>query len=305
MAKIKVGVIGVGSMGENHLRIYSTLKEANLVGFFEPNPERAGEIASKYNCRAFPDLESLLNEVSAASLVNPTSLHFETAKKCLEKKVRLLVEKPLTATAAEAEELAGLAEKNKLVLAAGMIERFNPAFKKLASLVRHEHLLGLELKRFSPFPARISDASVVLDMMFHDIDLALALSRTEVASLKASGKKVQSDKLDEATATLYFKDGLIARIEASRVRTEKKREIVVTAERAIYTADLLNKRLYKRDFDRLTEKEEIEVQPEDQLTLELKDFLHAVGLGRDPKVPGRDSIAPIALAQEVEKLSCS
>jgi len=304
MAKIKVGVIGVGVMGEHHARIYSTLKEAKLVGVFDPDLDRSGLIASKYGCVSFSALEALLKEVDAVSLASPTSLHYELALACLNKNVHLLAEKPLAASSIQAEEIVALAGKKKLVLAVGMIERFNPAFKKAQALVRHETILGMDFKRFSPFPARISDASVVFDMMLHDIDLCLALSKTTVASIKASGRKVKSDKLDECSAIFYFKDGLISKIEASRIKTDKKRSIVITAESALYEVDLLGKRLFKRDFNHLTEKQSIETQNEDQLTLELKDFLHAIGRDREPKVPGNEAVSAIKLAEEVERLSC-
>jgi len=304
MAKIKVGVIGVGVMGEHHARIYSTLKEAKLVGVFDPDMDRAGLIASKYGGRAFPSLDLLLKEVDAVTLASPTSLHYEIALSCLNNHVHLLAEKPLAATSAQAEEIVSLSSKKKCVLATGMIERFNPAFKKALSMVKHESILGMDFKRYSPFPSRISDASVVLDVMLHDIDLSLALSRTEVASVKASGRKIRTDKLDECSATFYFKDGLIAKLEASRVKSEKKRSAIITTENSIYEVDLLNKLLFKRDFNALTEKQSIEIAPENQLTLELKDFLHSIDRGRAPKVSGNEAVSSIKLVEEVERLSC-
>ncbi len=304
MAKVKVGVIGVGSMGENHVRIYSTLKEAKLIGVFDNDLSRAKQIAEKYGTQSFDSIDTLLRGVEAVSVVTPTSTHFQVIEQCLNSSIHVLAEKPMAPTLAESEALVALAKKKKRVLGVGMIERFNPAFKKLQALVKHDLVLGMELKRFSPFPARISDASVVPDMMLHDIDLALALSRTEVDSMKASGRKVRTDRFDECSVTLYFKDGLIAKLEASRVKPDKLRMITVTTDKAIYEADLLNKKLSSRGFDNLPEKTVIEVGRDDQLSLELKDFLHAIDKGRAPKIPGEEALPAIKIVEEVERTAC-
>jgi predicted dehydrogenase len=305
MAKVKVGVAGVGVMGEHHVRIYSALKEASLIGLFDSSPDRAREISTKYQCQSFSSLDSLLSQVSALTLASPTSTHFDLATHCLNHKKHLLVEKPLAPTLSEAQELVNLAKAKKCILACGMIERFNPAFTKALSLVRHEKLLGLDFKRFSPFPERISDASVVMDMMLHDLDLALALAPAKLTSFKAHGNKLRSSRLDEASATLFFSDGLIAKIDASRVKESKQRTLAITTDKCLYEADLLNKRLFKRDFESLSIRQELEVKSEDQLTIELKDFLRAVAQGRLPRVPGSESISLIKLAEEVEKQACS
>lgn len=304
MAKVKVGVVGVGVMGEHHARIYSTLKEAKLIGVLDFDQARSNEVAAKYNCRSFSSLDELLPLVEALTIASPTSTHYQVGLSCLKAGKHILIEKPLASSLNNARSLVNESKSNKCLLASGMIERFNPAFLRVYQIVKHEKLLGLDFKRFSPFPARITDASVVFDMMFHDIDLALALARIRVNSISASGKNIRTDKLDEAKATIYFIDGLIAHIEASRVKDAKQRSIHITTDKNIYEVDLLSKRLYKRNFETLTEREEIEVKPADQLTLELTDFCRAVDQGRDPKVSGFQSIPVIEIAEEVEKLSC-
>ena len=303
MAKVKVGVIGVGVMGDHHARIYSTLKEASLVGIFDYNQERAKEVAEKYKTKSFESVEALLSEVSAVSIVSPTKTHYEVAKLCLNSGKHILCEKPLASTFEEGEEIVKLAKEKGLVFAVGMIERFNPAFQKTLSLVRHEKILGTAFKRYSPYPQRISDASVVFDMMFHDLDLALALSEAEVSSIKAAGKKISSKMLDEVTATLYFKDGMISKIEASRVHKDKVRHLTITTDKYIYEVDLLNKKAARRNFDNLTEKENLEVKEQDQLTEELKDFLNAVEKNKAPKVTGEKALVTLKIAEEVEKIA--
>lgn len=300
MAKVRVGVVGAGVMGGFHVKIASQLKEAKLVGLFDPDEKRAQEIAAQYESVFFPTLDELLANVSAVIVACPTSLHHEIAKNAIEKGLHLLVEKPLTQDSPSSEELATLANKKGLVLAVGMIERFNPAFAKAQALVKHDKILGIDIKRFSPYPERISDASVVWDVMIHDLDLALLLGRTQLDSIKASGEKIKSEKLDEVDATLYFKDGMIAKISCSRAKNEKLRHLQITTDRAIYDVDMLGKKLYKRKFESLIEREEIGLSPADQISLEQRDFYLAIVNGRAPRCPGDQAVKAVKLAEEVE-----
>jgi len=304
MAKIKVGVIGVGIMGAYHVKTYSTLKEAALVGVFDVNQSLSNDISLAYKCKSFPSLESILDNVDAFSVAVPTSAHYQICLTCLNRKKHLLIEKPLAASFSEGQEIVSLATAKKCVLAVGMIERFNPAFIKAFSLVKHEKILGLSFKRFSPFPSRIADASVVFDMMLHDLDLALCLSQNQVSSVKAQGQILRTDKLDEASAILYFKNGLIAKLDASRVKDEKLRLISITTDKYIYEVDLLNKKLYSRSFDSLSIRQQIEVKSDDQLSAELRNFLLAIDRSRPPLVSGSEALISLKLAEEVEKLAC-
>jgi len=305
MAKIRVGVVGAGVMGGFHIKIASSLPDAKLIGIFDLDQSRAQEIADKYHTIALPSLDALMNGAEAIIVASPTSTHLEVCKIAINRKKHLLVEKPLTMDSSSSAEIVSLASAKKLVLAVGMIERFNPAFTKAFSLTKHEKILGIDIRRFSPFPERISDASVVWDVMIHDLDLAFLLGKVEIDSLKAFGRKVKTSVLDEAEATLYFKDGTIARVSASRVKEGKIRDIQITTERCIYEADLLNKKLYRRSFETLVDKEEIETKSTDQLTLEQKDFYSAINKGRAPCCPGDQALKVIRLAEEVEaKCSC-
>ncbi len=301
MAKVRVGVIGCGVMGSNHTRIASEHKDAKLIGIFDQNPERAKEIAEKYKVTAFDSPESLFAEVDAAIIATPTSTHLEVARLGLEKGKHLLVEKPLTLDSTSTELLATAATKANKVLVVGMIERFNPAFQKAKSIVKKDKILGIVIERFSPFPERISDASVVWDMMIHDIDLALSLNHSGVDSVKANGKKIKSDKIDEANCTIYFKDGTIAKIASSRAKIDKYRHIQISTDRAIYDIDLLARKLYQREYETLINKVEIEVNPGDQIELEQKDFYRAITEGREPKCPASQAIPVMKVAEEVEE----
>jgi predicted dehydrogenase len=301
---LKVGVIGVGFMGENHARILSSLPGAKLYAVFDADPARAQAIAKQYQVLSAGTPAELLELVEAVTVVTPTATHFEVAKLCIEAGRSLLVEKPLAATAREAQNLVTLSENKNLVLAVGFIERFNPAFLELKKLIRKEKVLGVDLKRLSPFPERITDADVVMDMMIHDLDLLSALlPRDEIESIKAEGKKIQSKNLDQAIATLFFRSGVIAKVEANRVFSSKTRKIVVSTENALYEADLLNKQILVRDLVQNLPSVH-HVKAVDQLTIELTDFVEAVKSGSRPRVDGAAGYRASLLAEEVIK-ACS
>lgn len=301
---LKYGVIGAGVMGKHHARILSQLSGVKLIGIAEPDPEQAKSLPDIYRPIVFKDYHELLAEADALSLVSPTSTHFEIGQGCLRAGKHLLIEKPLAQTSEEAKQLVALAQEKNLLLATGLIERFNPAFQELCKLLRKEKILGIDIKRFSPFPERISDANVIQDMMVHDLDLLTCLlPQDEIETLKAEGKKVKSDRLDTVTATFYFKSGIIAKVAADRVFSIKTRKIVVTVEKGLFEADLLNKRVYLRDFQHPLPSV-VYAKPLDQLTEELKDFVKAVKEGTRPRVSGEAGYRAIKLAEEIEK-ACS
>ena len=207
----------------------------------------------------------------------------------------------MTQNLTEAEELLAIAKKKKQIVSVGMIERFNPAFSKLFSLTKKEKILGITIERLSPFPERINDANVIWDMMIHDLDLALLLAKTDIDSVKAVARKVKTKVFDYGEATLYFKDGTIAKVVGSRVSQEKRRMIQVSTDKAIYYADLLGKKLSRRLFTSLGEEEIIEVPPADQLNLEQRDFVSAVNKRKSSSSPIEEGIKVIKVAEEVEK----
>lgn len=302
--RLKVGVIGAGFMGENHIRLISTIYGVKLVGIYDPDIERANDIAQKYRTKAFLSIDDLLSEVEAVVLVSPTSTHFELAKKILTAGKPLLVEKPLAATSAEALELIELAKQNNLPLAVGHIERFNPAYIELAKLIRKEKLLGIDIKRLSPFPERITDVDVIQDVMIHDLDLLLALlPKDEIESIKAEGEKVKTKVFDRVVATIYFRSGVIAKVEASRVFGSKTRKIVIASDNWLFEADLITKQLYLRDLVRNIPSIH-HTKKNDQLLDELNNFFGTIKKGSDLIVDGAAGYRALKLAEEV-KAACS
>lgn len=301
---LKLGVIGVGSMGKHHARIISTLPGAKLFGVSDLSLDLAKQIATQFGAEVFPNYQDLFDQTDAIIIASPTSSHFEIAKTCLEAGKNILVEKPLCKDSNDAKELVDLAKSKNLILGVGMVERFNPAFQELPKLMKKQKILGVHFKRFSPFPERISDANVIQDMMIHDLDLLLNLfSKDEIESLKATGKKIKSKNLDQVSATIFFASGILAKVEADRVFDIKTRKITVTTDQGLIDADLLNKQILVRDLQHPTPSIH-HTKTFDQLTAELSDFVKALKNNSAPKVDGEAGYKALKLAEEVEK-ACS
>lgn len=301
---LKLGVIGVGSMGQHHARILSTLPGVKLAGIADQDQERAKQLSVRFGVQPFFDFKELLPEIDAAVIAVPTSLHFDIAAECLNAGKHLLIEKPLAQTLDQAQRLIHLAAQKNLILAAGFIERFNPAFLELQKLIRKEKIIGVHVHRLSPFPERITDTNVIQDMMIHDLDLVLTLlPKEEIESLKATGEKVKTKKFDKVSATIFYQSGLVTKLEADRVFGIKTRKITVTTERGLIEADLLNKRVYLRDLQHHVPSVH-HTKTKDQLTAELSDFTSAIKKNSRPKVSGPEALAAQKLAEEVEQ-ACS
>ncbi len=300
---IKLGVIGVGVMGKNHARAAAILSGIKLIGVADANANAAEEVGRQIGVPFHDDYRRLLSEAEALIVATPTQTHFEIAQECLNAGKHLLVEKPFTGSSASARALSSLAQEKGMALTVGLIERFNPAFLKLRKEIRGEKIIGIDIKRLSPFPERISDTDVIFDMMFHDLDLALALVPDEIIDVRAKGEKVRTKMFDRVIATIAFKGGPIARLEASRVFGAKSRKIAITTEKHLLEADLINKTIYMRDFSGPTPST-LPVKPSDQIIEELSDFRDAIKYKQPPTVTPDDALKVLSLAEEVQK-ACS
>lgn len=298
---IKLGVIGAGSMGKNHARIAASLPGVNLVGIADTNFPAAQELADSLSVKAFADYKELLPLAEAVCIVTPTQTHFQVAEACLSAGKHLLIEKPFTGSSATARTLIAQAGQQSLVITAGLIERFNPAFQKLLKEIKDEKIIGIDIKRLSPYPERVTDTDVIFDMMFHDLDLLQILMPDEIIAVKAKGEKIRSKLLDRAVVSITHKSGAISRVEASRVFGSKSRNITVTTEKYLIEADLLNKSIYLRDFSSPTPST-MPIKPNDQLTEELKDFILSIKTKRQPTVSPEEIIKTLTLAEEIQKL---
>jgi predicted dehydrogenase len=227
-SKVKVAVLGTGSLGQNHVRIYAELAAAGQVefaGIFDTNADTARKIASRHNARTFNSAAEAAAASDALNIVTPTTTHFELAKSLLQQGKHVLVEKPMTDDTAQAAELVQLARQNNCVLQVGHVERFNPVFKYLESIATQPRFI--ECHRLSPYPARSTDIGVVLDLMIHDLDVVLAFVKSPVTSVDAVGIPVLSQSEDIANARLRFANGCVANLTVSRVSPERMRKIRV------------------------------------------------------------------------------
>ncbi|NOQ35678.1 MAG: gfo/Idh/MocA family oxidoreductase [Methylococcaceae bacterium] len=292
MKKLKCAVIGTGYLGKFHAEKYAGLDDCELVAVVDTNEEVANEIAQKHGAKALTDYESLLGQVDAVSIVVPTSLHHKVSKDFLKAGAHVLVEKPITVTVAEAEELIAIANEKKLILQVGHLERFNPAILGLDET--ESKPLFIESHRLSPFNPRANDVSVVLDLMIHDIDIILALVDSEVERIDASGTAVLTQGTDIANARLTFKNGCVANVTASRISMKMERKMRMFRPCSYISVDFQNKVLTKH---RTGEKEmfpgipEIETEESvfeggDALLEEIKHFVSCIQTGQNPIVSG-------------------
>ncbi len=223
MDAVSVGVVGVGSLGFHHARIMQEIPEARLLGIYDSDPARAASVAAELDTHAYDQLKPLLEEAEAVTIVVPTISHFDVAKSALQHGCDLLIEKPITPTTAEADELIRIASEQGRIIQVGHIERFNGAVRACEPYL--EDPLFIESHRLAPFVRRGTDVPVVLDLMIHDIDLIMSLVRGTVVDLRAVGVPVLSGSVDIANARLEFDGGAVANITASRVSIERQRKI--------------------------------------------------------------------------------
>lgn len=314
MRPVRVGVIGVGRMGQRHCRVYSTLRQAHLVGVCDTVPETGHRVAEEYGVPFYGDVTALLKQVDAVSLATPTPSHFELAMLCLEWGVHVLVEKPITETLEQAEALAQAAEASGLVVLVGHIERFNPAYIELKNVLENLTILAVNFRRLSPYVGSNTDVDVVLDLMTHDVDLALDLMGREPVSVDAYGLTAFSGYIDHAVAHLCFGSGPILTLTASRVTEQKIRSIEVTALEAYVEADLLNKSLsvHRRTIGEYLNHnhrgvkyrqesviERIFVPTLEPLFLELQHFVDCILHHGSPRVSARDGLNALRLVMDI------
>jgi len=227
-SKVKVAVLGTGSLGQNHVRIYAELAadgQVELAGIFDTQTDTARKIAAKYNVRIFSSIAEAAASADALNIVTPTTTHFELAKLLLQQGKHVLVEKPMTDSSEQAAELIEIAQQKNCVLQVGHVERFNPVFKYLETAAPEPRFI--ETLRLSPFPARSTDIGVVLDLMIHDLDVVLAFVKSPVTSVDAVGVPVLSKSEDIANVRLRFANGCVANLAASRISPERMRKIRV------------------------------------------------------------------------------
>ena len=237
---LKVGVLGSGHLGKIHLRLLKASNKYKLVGFFDPDKETAENVSKEFGYKNFKSLDNLIHEVDVIDIVTPTLAHFEVAKQCIEAGKHIFIEKPITNTVAEAEQLIDLAKKHQVKGQVGHVERFNPAFR--AALPSFNNPMFIETHRLAEFNPRGTDVPVVLDLMIHDIDAILSVVKSPVKHINASGVSVISDTPDIANARIQFENGCVANLTASRISLKNMRKSRFFQKDAYVSVDFLEKK---------------------------------------------------------------
>jgi len=326
LEKLKVVVIGTGHLGKEHARIYSEIPEVSLVGVVDTNKDTGEAVAQRCKTRYYRSFKEILNKVDVASVVVPTKSHYEIAKELLNNGIHVLVEKPMTGTVSEAEDLIKLSRQSSVILQPGYIERFNPALEAIKKL--DVSLKFIECHRLSPFSFRSADIGVVLDLMIHDIDIILYLSKSKVKKIDAVGVNVIADKEDIANARIQFEDGCVANITASRVSFEPMRRIRLFSENSYISLDyqkqeaLIYKKSPKLTLESLDTKnkgvsnitdlknfsfgdmlkiERIKMNNQEPLKKELESFIDCVRNDKQPIVSGEEGIEAIKIADVIRE----
>ncbi|WP_438318546.1 Gfo/Idh/MocA family oxidoreductase [Candidatus Caldatribacterium sp. SIUC1] len=304
---VRVGVVGVGYLGQHHARVYSELPGVELVGVVDINRERAREVARRYSTTPFFDYRDLFGKVDAVSIVVPTVLHRDIAAHFIEEGINILIEKPVTTTLEEAKELMEMAARKNVILQVGHIERFNSAVMELAKIV--DNPIFIECCRMGPYVNRNTDVGVVLDLMIHDIDIVMSIVKSNVVKISASGRSVFSRQEDIANAQLVFQNGCIVNLTASRVTRKKIRRMEITQVDSFISIDYLEQELavYKKTSSPLPQLliEKPVMQKGEPLRLELEHFIRCVRNGEKPLVgleEGKNALeVALRILEEIQK----
>jgi predicted dehydrogenase len=299
MKKIRVGVVGVGYLGQFHAEKYAAIPEAEFVGVVDADPARAAHIAAKLNTRSFADPKELLGLVDAVNIVVPTVFHHAVAKQFLEQGVHVLLEKPICVTLEQADELIALATRKDLIFQIGHIERFNPAVTEVKKLLKLPRYMTAE--RAAPFTVRCTDVNVVLDLMIHDLDIVTDLAGSEPKEVSAVGASVITREIDMATARIVFQNGCVADVIASRISDEKKRLLRVFDGDSVFLSDYqAQKATVSRRGDKIVPDliaQEIPTERRDTLNEEIRAFVRSVETRTRPLVAGSEGKRALSLAR--------
>lgn len=302
---LNAAVVGVGYLGRFHAQKYKALETVNLVGVCDASPEQAKKVAEELGVESFSDYKDLLGKVDAVTVAATTSAHYEIAKFFLSNGVHVNVEKPITATAKEAEELCDLAEKNKLKLQVGHVERFNPAL--VAAQEKLKTPIFIECHRLAPFKPRGVDVSVVLDLMIHDLDVILSLVKSEPKKIHAIGTPVLTPVVDIANARVEFENGCVANLTSSRVSTSAQRKFRVFQQDQYLSIDFgsgevnLTTKLgdMSSEGELPLERESWSLEKGDALFTETEEFIKCIQNDTPPIVSGRDGLKALKLAEDI------
>jgi predicted dehydrogenase len=298
---IKVAVVGVGYLGQHHARIYHEIEDAELTAVVDIDKKKADTFKKKYGCESYTNYRDVLHKVDAVSIVTPTTSHYYIALDCLKAGKDILIEKPISVSVEEADELIAESEKRGCIVQVGHLERYNPAMIAASEMIKEP--MFIESERFSPFLGRGTDVDVTLDLMIHDIDIMLSLIPSSVKDIRAVGAEVLTDKIDVAKAWLAFENGCIALATVSRLSPDKQRRLKVFQKNSYISIDYQSSEI-KRYF-RTKEGISFDItKPEkkEPLKEELKDFTDCVKQRKRPKVSAVEGRDALKIVLEISKI---
>ena len=319
--QVKVGVIGVGHLGQHHVKHFASLPGADLIGIYDLDTARANEIAKQYKAKAFNTFDELLASCDALSIVTPTTQHAEVAELCIRSGKHVFIEKPITKTVAEADQLLSLTKKNGTVIQVGHIERLNPALLALKDYELKPKFI--EVQRLAPYTVRGTEVPVVLDLMIHDIDIILSLVNSPVKNIRASGVSIMTDSVDIANARIRFENGTVANLTSSRIAQNKVRKLKIFQRDMYVTIDfllgltevyraidsdvkdpnvLITAPLDSDGHHRAVVYEKPKIEKSDALRLELTNFIESIQGKSTPIVDGKAGRDALEVATNIHKM---
>ncbi len=318
-SKIKVGVIGVGHLGKHHVHHFSNITDVDLRGIYDINTEASVKVSKQHKTKSFKTLFELIEKVDAVSIVTPTKEHKTIAKKCIEKGIHVFIEKPITQTVEEADELIKLAKNKKIIIQVGHIERLNPALMPLKNYNINPKFV--EVQRLAPYMMRGSDIPVVLDLMIHDIDIVLSLIPSRIKHIQSTGVSIMTNSVDIANARISFENGAIASLTSSRVAKDRVRKLKIFQQDLYITVDLLigltetykamdanqsdpgaimTAPLKSNGKNRQIIYEKPSIPKTDALKMELQNFIKSVKGEEEPIVDGNSGRSALKIAIEIQ-----
>ena len=319
---VKIGVVGVGHLGQFHVKKFLAIKECEFVGIHDKNESRAVEISQSLQVKSYRTYEELLDNIDAIDIAATTTYHYELAKTALLKGKHVFLEKPITSDLVQAEELLKIAAEKKLKIQVGHIERFNPVMLQVEDEIKDP--MFIESHRLSTFQPRGTDVPVVLDLMIHDIDLILSFIKSPLKEIRASGTGILTPSIDIANARLEFENGAIANVTSSRVSMKQERKIRFFQKNSYISMDFIAKHvtvlkksagikdilpeilLGKTDFkpEQLIDTKNIDASEaaKDALEMELESFVHCLNNDTKPVVDGRDGTRALQVAMEIVRI---
>ncbi|MFH0889392.1 MAG: Gfo/Idh/MocA family oxidoreductase [Planctomycetota bacterium] len=321
MSNIKVAVIGVGHLGKNHAKFFSQFKDVTLAGVVDSNTVQSQEIARLYHTKAYTDYKPLLKEIDAVSIATPTSVHYQIAKETISRGIHTFIEKPISTTLSQANKLVSLAQKHKVVLQVGHIERFNPAFVDAKDYIQNPRFI--ECHRLSSFSFRSVDIDVILDLMIHDVDIVLSIVKSPIKRIDAIGVKVISDKIDLANVRILFESGCVVNLTASRASDKAMRKMRIFTDKNYVSIDFAEKTacVYQKKgtlsslgqkpafpspfnpkefmLEKFIQVNNLAISSYDQLEKELLAFIEAIQHTKKPLVSGEDGRNALAVCHRI------